>query len=71
MARPDHRSRPGVTLTVLIVIDAPPPAMAAETGVLARQVDGILVVRTLGGTRRKDLSDLIARMAKRKYSGAS
>jgi capsular exopolysaccharide synthesis family protein len=54
----------------LIVIDAPPPAMAAETGVLARQVDGILVVVLYGGTRRKDLSDLIARMGEKKILGS-
>lgn len=54
----------------LIVIDAPPPAMAAETGVLARQVDGILVVVLFGATRRKDLSDLIARMGEKKILGS-
>lgn len=54
----------------LIVIDAPPPAMAAETGVLARQVDGILVVVLFGATRRRDLSDLIARMGEKKILGS-
>jgi protein-tyrosine kinase len=54
----------------LIVIDAPPPTMAAETGVLARQVDGILVVVLFGTTRRRDLSDLIARMGKEKILGS-
>jgi capsular exopolysaccharide synthesis family protein len=54
----------------LIVIDAPPPAMAAETGVLARQVDGILVVVLFGSTRRKDLADLIAHMGEKKILGS-
>lgn len=54
----------------LIVIDAPPPAMAAETGVLARQVDGILVVVLFGATRRRDLSDLIALMGEKKILGS-
>jgi capsular exopolysaccharide synthesis family protein len=54
----------------LIVIDAPPPAMAAETGVLARQVDGILVVVLFGATRRRDLSDLISLMGEKKILGS-
>ncbi len=54
----------------LVVIDAPPPAVAAETGVLARQVDGILVVVLFGGTRRQELSDLIARMGEKKILGS-
>lgn len=54
----------------LVVIDAPPPAAAAETGVLSRQVDGILVVVLFGTTRRQDLSDLIARMGAPKILGS-
>jgi capsular exopolysaccharide synthesis family protein len=54
----------------LIVIDAPPPAMAAETGVLARAVDGIIVVVRYGSTRREALTDLIARMGDKKILGS-
>jgi exopolysaccharide/PEP-CTERM locus tyrosine autokinase len=54
----------------LIVIDAPPPRMAAETGVLSRQVDGILIVVRYGRTRREDLSDLIERVGKKKILGS-
>ena len=54
----------------IIVIDAPPPALAAETGVLARQVDGILVVVRYGSTRRDDLADLVARVGEKKILGS-
>ena len=54
----------------LIVIDAPPPAMAAETGVLARQVDGILVVIRYGSTRREALTDLVNRVGEKKILGS-
>ena len=54
----------------LIVIDAPPPALAAETGVLARQVDGIIVVVRYGSTRRDDLSDLVAQVGEKKILGS-
>ena len=54
----------------LIVIDSPPPKFAAETGVLARQVDGILLVVSYGGTRREDVADLIEIMGKQKVLGS-
>jgi capsular exopolysaccharide synthesis family protein len=54
----------------LIVIDAPPPAMAAETGVLARAVDGVIVVVRYGSTRREALTDLIARIGDKKILGS-
>jgi capsular exopolysaccharide synthesis family protein len=54
----------------LIVIDAPPPALAAETGVLARQVDGIIVVVRYGSTRRGELSDLKASLGNEKIIGS-
>jgi capsular exopolysaccharide synthesis family protein len=53
----------------LIVIDAPPPALTAETSVLARQVDGILVVIRHGRTRREDLTDLVNRVGASKILG--
>ena len=54
----------------IVVIDAPPPALAAETGVLARQVDGILVVVRYGSTRIEDLADLVARVGEKKILGS-
>jgi exopolysaccharide/PEP-CTERM locus tyrosine autokinase len=54
----------------LILIDAPPPTLAAETGVLARQVDGILVVVRFGETQREELSDLIKQMGAPKIIGS-
>ena len=53
----------------LIVIDTPPPSMAAETAFLARQVDGIVVVSQHGQTPRADLEDLIDRMGSEKIIG--
>ena len=53
----------------LIVIDTPPPSMAAETAFLARQVDGIVVVSQHGQTPRADLEDLINRMGSEKIIG--
>ena len=54
----------------IVVIDAPPPALAAETSVLARQVDGILVVVRYGKTRRDDLADLVVRLGEKKILGS-
>jgi capsular exopolysaccharide synthesis family protein len=54
----------------LVLIDAPPPAMAAETGVLARQVDGILVIVRYGSTRREALADLVNRVGEKKILGS-
>lgn len=54
----------------LIVIDSPPPGMASETGVVARQVDGILLVSRHRQTPREDLEQLIERMGAEKILGA-
>lgn len=54
----------------LIVIDSPPPSFAAETGVLARQVDGILLVVSYGKTRREDAVDVIETLGKEKMLGS-
>lgn len=54
----------------IVVIDAPPPALAAETGVLARQVDGILVVVRYGNTRREEIADLVAQVGQKKILGS-
>ena len=54
----------------LIVIDAPPPGLAAETSVLARQVDGILVVVRHGKTQREALADLVQQVGEKKVLGS-
>ena len=54
----------------IVVIDAPPPALAAETSVLARQVDGVLVVVRYESTRRNDLADLVAQVGEKKILGS-
>lgn len=53
----------------LVVIDAPPPALAAETAVLARRVDGVLAVVRFCSTRDEALTDLIARVGEQKILG--
>lgn len=53
----------------LIVVDAPPLAIAAESGVLARQVDGILVVIRHRRTRREELKNLLSRVQEEKLLG--
>jgi exopolysaccharide/PEP-CTERM locus tyrosine autokinase len=53
----------------LIVIDSPPPGMAAETGVLSRQVDGIILVIKQGKTPQNQLGDLIETVGKEKIIG--
>jgi Mrp family chromosome partitioning ATPase len=54
----------------LIVIDAPPPRMAAETAVIARQVDGILIVVRCGRTPKEELAHLIESVGKKKILGS-
>ena len=53
----------------LVVIDAPPPALAAETSVLVRQADGVLLVVRFCSTRDEALMDLIARVGDQKILG--
>jgi exopolysaccharide/PEP-CTERM locus tyrosine autokinase len=53
----------------LIVIDTPPPSMAAETSFLARHVDGIIVVSKHTHTPREELEDLIDQMGSEKILG--
>ncbi|MHC4104613.1 MAG: polysaccharide biosynthesis tyrosine autokinase [Planctomycetota bacterium] len=54
----------------LIILDSPPPRLAAETGALARLVDGIILVVKYGSTSRKIVSDLIDKLEKDKLLGA-
>jgi len=53
----------------LIVIDAPPPELAAETNVLARQVEGILIVIRFGKTSKEGLGGVIESVGKQKILG--
>jgi exopolysaccharide/PEP-CTERM locus tyrosine autokinase len=52
-----------------IILDSPPPKLTAETNVLSRQVDGILLVAKYGRTRREDLVELIGKLGKDKIVG--
>ena len=53
----------------LVVIDSPPPGMAAETSFLARQVDGILIVVKYGKTPKEDVEDLMETVGSDKFLG--
>ncbi len=53
----------------LIVIDSPPPGLAAETSFLARQVDGILLVVKYGKTPREDVEELKDTLGSEKILG--
>jgi len=52
-----------------IIVDSPPPNLTSETNVIARQVDGILLVVKAGSTRREMVGDLIEMMGKEKVLG--
>ena len=52
-----------------IVIDSPPPKLAAETGVLARLVDGIVIIVKAGNTKREYLEETIDLLEKEKITG--
>ena len=54
----------------LIIIDSPPPKLAAESGALARYVDGILLVVKYASTPRDVVTDLVAKLGKDKIIGA-
>jgi exopolysaccharide/PEP-CTERM locus tyrosine autokinase len=54
----------------LIIIDSPPPRLAAESGALARLVDGIVLVVKYASTPREAVSDLIDKIGKDKVLGA-
>jgi exopolysaccharide/PEP-CTERM locus tyrosine autokinase len=53
----------------LIVIDSPPPGLAAETSFLARQVDGVLLVVKYGKTPKEDVEDLMVTVGSDKILG--
>ena len=54
----------------LIIIDSPPPKLAAESGALARYVDGILLVVKYESTPKNSVTELIARLGRNKVIGA-
>ena len=53
----------------LIVVDSPPPDLAAETSFLARQVDGVLLVVKYGKTPKEDVADLMETVGSDKILG--
>ena len=53
----------------LIILDSPPPTMTAETSVLARWVDGVVIVVNHCKTKREDMSDVIDSIGKDKIIG--
>jgi len=52
-----------------IIIDSPPPQLTAETGAIARQVDGIIIVVKFGSTRRELVGDTLEKLDKKKIVG--
>jgi capsular exopolysaccharide synthesis family protein len=52
-----------------VVIDSPPPKLAAETGVLARLVDRIVIVMKSGVTKREYIEETIELVDKGKIAG--
>ena len=52
-----------------IIIDAAPPQLAAETGVIARQVDGTIMVIESGSTKRELVKDTLDKLDKKKMLG--
>jgi len=52
-----------------IIIDSPPPHLTSETSVIARQVDGILLVVKAGSTNRELIEKLLEMMGKDKIIG--
>jgi exopolysaccharide/PEP-CTERM locus tyrosine autokinase len=54
----------------LIILDSPPPKLTAETGALARYVDGILVVVKYGSTPKGSVIELMDTLGRNKIIGA-
>jgi exopolysaccharide/PEP-CTERM locus tyrosine autokinase len=54
----------------LIILDSPPPKLTAESGVLARQVDGILLVVKYGSTPRTMVKEIVDNIGKDKIIGS-
>ena len=52
-----------------IVIDSPPPKLTSETNVIARQVDGIILIVKYRSTPKKLVAELTAMLGKEKMLG--
>ena len=52
-----------------IIIDSPPPHLTSETSIIARQVDGIILVVKAGSTSREMVEELLEMMGKEKVLG--
>jgi protein-tyrosine kinase len=52
-----------------ILIDSPPPSMAAETNAISQYVDGVIVVARAGKTPRDAIADTIDRIGREKMIG--
>ena len=54
----------------LIILDSPPPTLTAETSVLARWIDGVVIVIKHGKTARQGVAQIVDQMGKDKIIGA-
>ena len=54
----------------LVILDSPPPKMTAESGALAKYVDGILIVVKYRSTPKDSATDLINKLGRKKIIGA-
>jgi Mrp family chromosome partitioning ATPase len=54
----------------LIIIDSPPPRLTAESGALARYVDGILLVIKYNSTTKDSVTEMINKLGRNKIIGA-
>jgi len=52
-----------------VIIDSPPPQLTAEAKVIARQVDGVLIVVKYRGTDRSLVAELVENLGKEKVLG--
>ncbi len=53
----------------IVIFDSPPNMVASETSILARQVDGVIIVVRYGGARREDVKRLIDSVGPEKVLG--
>ena len=52
-----------------VIIDSPPPRLTSETSVLARLVEGIILVIKSGSTKRELIDELVELLGKNKILG--
>lgn len=52
-----------------VIIDSPPPTVASETSIIAKKVDGVIIVVKLESTKREDVQELISIIGKDKLIG--